>query len=231
MFGIAEYVFVSEMFWSQRKSIFENFNSGGWRKRLRTYQFFMKFFKIHGITFAGLWIPFGGVMLFFKTVTMMYCKERSLDDVCVHLTHTLAMGNAAMILYSGCMFLFFVSAMLCVVSYCRMMEAIKHFKQNAGDPEGHFAGNLFDTWTQVPKRPIQFGVDRRFSLSVIQLMVEYMIWGLPSAIVFGTLPGYMAITKIMCYGHTMKYIVATKPGGSNEPQPTGETHPPEASKV
>lgn len=61
------------------------------------------------------------------------------------------------------------------------------------------------------RRPYAVGGGFPWVGSVLQLFVEFLLVGLISSLLFGTIPAVMAMWLLLCKGHRFEYVTAPKP--------------------
>lgn len=65
---------------------------------------------------------------------------------------------------------------------------------------------------QRPRRPIQFGGGVPWLGGMLQLSVEFVVFGFVTSVLFGSIPAFIALKQFICGGHRLDYVTAPKPG-------------------
>jgi hypothetical protein len=207
MFGVAEYIYLNEMMLQSGACCF--FGSTCARK-FRTINFWLKLTKIHGTSVCGLWAPLGAVLFLVLKLDALYCAKYGHGCEVPEPMETLFSLAAWGYCFAGGFTL--VGSYLSIIVFVHMMRATHHVLTNIADPNGSFAPSfLQDRDRPVRRRPMRVGGGFPWVGAVMQLWVEFALLGILTTFVYGSVPTYVALTRLLFCGHTMQYVVAQKP--------------------
>lgn len=232
MFGISEFVFLLSLIvrggWCCRRTGF------GCRGRLATVNLTWKMLKIHGIPYLGLWVLLGVVLTGLINLDVFFCKRwdamSKSFDVCDDVMPA-ATKTAGWVTFTVATALTFAGTVPLVASFVRMLHATHHTLQNIANPTGSFmTPHLWQVKTEFEmeqdgphsphfsagpqRRPIAVGAGFPWFGSFLQILVEFVILGFISSMLFGTIPAIMAMFLLIGRGHKMDYVTAPKPGAA-----------------
>mmetsp|Transcript_109481 Transcript_109481/g.341161 ORF Transcript_109481/g.341161 Transcript_109481/m.341161 type:complete len:653 (-) Transcript_109481:420-2378(-) len=251
MFGISELFFFVGLLSQgccRRRRGGESLGCAG---RLRALALLGKLLKIHSIPYAGLWIPLGLVLISLLKLQKSYCDSHDIqpaESVCKHMMGQVTESRGAVI-FSVSTSLTFIGGVFVVVSFARMLYVVHHTLMNIGDPNGEFMNSvLWDASREAPpapalcsfhssdsqadgspmrryrhllRRPVVIGDGYPWCGTLIQLAIEFLVLGLFTSLIFGSIPAVLGLLRFILRGHTMDYVTAPKGPESGSAGPAG----------
>jgi len=231
MFGVSELVYFL--------ALVARCLSGRWRIRLglrgwtRTLCLFYKLVKIHSANWLGFWVTLGLVFVFVLKLNKNYCEAHisSMPNMNCNsaLTHTTETNGA--VIFSVTTGLSVLGSMFVIVAFVRMLRATQHTLTNIADPNGSFMGP--EVWSQGRqrrssaqqsewlRRPMEVGTGYPWCGAVTQLMMEFVVFGFITSVVYGTIPCVIAVWHLICRGHRLEYVAAHGAGRTEMDTPSG----------
>jgi hypothetical protein len=177
---------------------------------LRTFFLACKLIKIHGLAYGGLWIALGAVVSAQAKVLIAFCasdyaKRHTEDlDVCKNdiSAETETMGA---VVFSAALIIGLFGAIFSNIAFVRMLHATDHRLERVAhclhmDRSG---GGMDSRLLQIGDGGPWFGI-------MLQLIVEQLVIGIPATLYYATLPSMIALGKLLCQGHRMKYVSADR---------------------
>mmetsp|Transcript_87469 Transcript_87469/g.183076 ORF Transcript_87469/g.183076 Transcript_87469/m.183076 type:complete len:676 (+) Transcript_87469:50-2077(+) len=179
-------------------------------RRIRVLYLFAKLLKIHSIAYIGLWVTLGAILFVCLKFLQTYCeawnvlspelgsgKEKA-PEVCdtdfEKITFTVGAS-----LFSSFSALAFVGTVMVHVSFTRMLRAMQVPMSTIADP----------TNIDGQRRLVDVNQGGPWLGTVVQLVLEYAVFGFGSSLYYGTVPSFIALIKLMCRGHRFTYVSAS----------------------
>mmetsp|Transcript_66953 Transcript_66953/g.143164 ORF Transcript_66953/g.143164 Transcript_66953/m.143164 type:complete len:707 (+) Transcript_66953:94-2214(+) len=194
-----------------------------------------KLVKVHLVPYLGLWLTLGLILYGLLSINKTSClshMERLKRHLCEE-TLTPTTESIGFVIFSLSTTCTFIGGVFTLLSFTRMLHATQHTLTNIGDPNGSFMPPAQDEVFLRPgerarrvRRPIRIGYGFPWFGTMLQLFLEFVVFGFVTSVIFGSLPAIISLWHLIRTGHRMEYVTAPKPGSATArgvPAPPGST--------
>lgn len=193
------------------------------KRRVRVLCLCLKLLQIHSICYQALWMILGACTALVISVSTQACQSHTawikIPQYCVPeweaYTHTT--GAVVFAVASASSLLGF---MLVIVSFVRMLRATQAALDSVADPNKGFPTT--PEAESLQRRLVHPGRGAAWFGTFIELLLEYLVVGLPSSILYGLIPSQIALYNLIRTGHRLKYVSAME---AQQPLPASSTRP------
>lgn len=203
MIGISEFFFLLSLI-TRRGGRF------GFGKRwMRVPLLFFKLLQIHSVCYQGLWMILAAFTTLLINLSMQACENRNvwneIPQVCIQ-DWTVYTRTTGAIIFAAASALSLSGIVLVVASFVKMLKATQAALDSIADPNADRPADLeVDT---MRRRLVHPGRGAAWCGTFVELMVEYLIVGLPASILYGLIPSQIALCNLIRKGHRLKYVSA-----------------------
>lgn len=197
------------------------------RRRHRVVFLFFKLLKIHSVAYVGLWVTLGAVLFISLKLIQISCDDwntlpivpiphQQIDrpSVCDTDFSTVTFQIGA-VLFSTFTTLGFAGTVCVHISFTRMLRATQDALASVADPNSIGTGLGDDDRDGSPRRRlVQVNRGGPWCGTVLQLVIEYALFGFVSSLYYGTVPSIIALLKLIRHGHRLKYVSASETLGA-----------------